>query len=322
MSRTVPRPFLPALVVSGVLHSAVLGSALVSWSLGETSPPAPAVVLVDLPPGSESADSAAGPPPGDRQPDAVDLARRVEALTGANSELTSRLEGEQQRTAQLEAQHRQEIAALETAKQQLGEELTALTADRAALAAEAETERQRRAAVERELAARVDAEQAAREELATTYDRLVSALGPQLAAREVSIHRGNGGLTVAIVDVVLFPSGQATLTPAGQAVIDRVGTALRQVQRRPILIEGHTDNVPIGRELAERYPSNWELSAARATEVVKRLIDHGDLAADRLRAVGRADTEPVAGNVTEDGRRLNRRIEIILLPPSSARDAS
>jgi chemotaxis protein MotB len=304
MTRRGLRSFTPALVVSGVLHSAVLGSALVSWILGESSLRAAAVVLVDLPPSSDGADGAVARPPGNSQPDADDLARRVEVLADVNSELTTRLEDERQRTAQLEARHRQEIAALEAAKEHLGEELAALAADRSALAA------------------RVQAEQAARDELVTTYDRLVSALGPELAAREVTIQRANGGLTVAIVDLVLFPSGQATLTPAGQAVIDRVGTALQQVHRRAILIEGHTDNVPIGRELAGRYPSNWELSAARAAEVVKRLTDHADVAADRLRAVGRADTEPVAGNATEDGRRLNRRIEIILLPPSAGRDAS
>jgi chemotaxis protein MotB len=325
MIRRGLRPFTPALVVSGVLHSAVLGSALVAWGPGDPSPRAPAIVLVELPP-ADAADAAAGvpgaEPPEDRLPVTDELARRVEALADENSELTARLQEERQRTAQLEADHRQEIAALETARRHLGEEVAALAADRSALAAEAEAERQRRALAERELAARRQAEQDARDELAATYDRLVSALGPEIAADEVAIERANGSLTVAIVDLVLFPSGQATLTPGGQAVIDRVGAALQQVDRRPILIEGHTDDVPIGRALAGRFPSNWELSAAGATEVVKRLIDHADLAAARLRAVGRADTEPVAGNETEDGRRLNRRIEIILLPPPAAPDAS
>jgi chemotaxis protein MotB len=326
MTRRGFRPVTPALVVSGVLHSAVLGSAFVAWSPGEPSHPAARVVLVELTSPADAPAGAAGLPAGepadDRRPDAGELARRVEELADANSELQARLEDERQRTAQLEARHRQAIAALETARQHLGEDLAALAADRSALAAEAEAERQRRAAVESRLAARVQAEEAARDELAATYDRLVSALGPELATHEVTIERANGSLTVAIVDLVLFPSGQATLTATGQTVIDRVGAALRQVNRRPILIEGHTDSVPIGRGLADRYPSNWELSAARATEVVKRMIDHADLAADRLRAVGRADTEPVAGNATEDGRRLNRRIEIILLPPPAARDAS
>lgn len=312
MIRRNLRALTPGLIASCVLHSAVLGSALVSWGLGDPSPRAAAVVLVDLSP-SDTTPAAAGRPADlpEAGPPAEEAASRLAALDEQNSELAARLEAEQQRTAQLETDHRREIAALETAKHRLGEEV-------AALAADVEAERERRAVAERELASRRRAEQAAQDELVATQERLVRTLGPEIASDTVAIERAGGSLTVAIVDRVLFPSGQATLTPAGQAVIDRVGEALRQVDRRPILIEGHTDDVPIGRVLAPRFPSNWELSAARASEVVKRLIDHADLAAERLRAVGRADTEPVASNDTEDGRRLNRRIEIILLPPPAA----
>jgi chemotaxis protein MotB len=113
---------------------------------------------------------------------------------------------------------------------------------------------------------------------------------------------------------VLFPSGQATLTPEGEPVIDRIGAVLAAVPDSRILVEGHTDNVPIGPALQARFPSNWELSTARATEVVRRLIQQANVAPARLRVAGRSDTEPVASNDTEDGRRRNRRIEIILLP--------
>jgi len=88
-----------------------------------------------------------------------------------------------------------------------------------------------------------------------------------------------------------------------------------------VLIEGHTDNVPIGLDLRTRFPSNWELSTAQATEVVRRLIQHGYIPPGQLQPAGRADTEPVASNDTEEGRRRNRRIEIILLPPAPARTA-
>jgi chemotaxis protein MotB len=87
-------------------------------------------------------------------------------------------------------------------------------------------------------------------------------------------------------------------------------------------VEGHTDDVPIGPELRARFPSNWELSTARATEVVKRLIGGGHLPAARLRAAGRADSAPVADNDTDAGRRQNRRIEIILLPAASTPDGA
>jgi len=122
-------------------------------------------------------------------------------------------------------------------------------------------------------------------------------------------------LSVAIVDRILFPSGQATLTPEGQRLIEKVGAALAKVSDRRILIEGHTDSVPIRGTLRATFPSNWELSTARATEVVKSLIAQGKLPANRLSAVGRADTAPVASNDNEAGRMQNRRIEIILLPP-------
>ena len=89
---------------------------------------------------------------------------------------------------------------------------------------------------------------------------------------------------------------------------------LAKVTDRRIQIEGHTDAQEIGPELKKLFASNWELSAARATEVVRYLLAHTSLPAEHLLAVGRADTVPVASNATEDGRRLNRRIEILLMP--------
>lgn len=84
--------------------------------------------------------------------------------------------------------------------------------------------------------------------------------------------------------------------------------------RKQIRIEGHTDNVPIGVKLREKFPTNWELSTARATNVVRFFIERGGVNRERLEAVGFADTRPVASNDTEDGRTDNRRIEILLYP--------
>src|SRR5262249_28993859 len=137
----------------------------------------------------------------------------------------------------------------------------------------------------------------------------------EISQKEIALHRAKEKLTVTIVDRVLFPSGQATLTPEGRHIIEKVGAVLARVSDRRILIEGHTDNVPIGETLRTVFPSNWELSAARATEVVKYLIAKRRPPANHLRAVGRADTAPVARNTRKDGRMKNRRIEIILLPP-------
>src|SRR5512145_2609062 len=308
------------LVLSGLVHVASIGAALGVWVVSRSSAPATSgVVFVDLPAITPTAVTESRWPidgPADDST-AATLTRQVAELSAENAELASSLLEERQRTAQLEAEHRRELAASETARSRLGDELAAVVVDREALASELTAARERAAALEQELAAREQAERAALDEVKATYDRLVRTLQGEIAAREVALERANSRVTVAIADRVLFPSGQATLTPAGERVIDKVGTALAGVTDRRVLIEGHTDNVPIGPDLKSRFPTNWELSTARATEVVKRLIRHAHLPPDRVQPAGRADTDPVTSNDTDDGRQRNRRIEIILLPPAS-----
>ena len=137
------------------------------------------------------------------------------------------------------------------------------------------------------------------QEVKGTYDRLVAALQGEISQKEIALHQAKDKLTVTILDRILFPSGQATLTPEGEQLIEKVGAILVKVAGQRILIEGHTDNVPIGATLSTRFPSNWELSSARAAEVVKYLISRVQLSPQQLSAVGRADTSPVAGNTTK-----------------------
>ena len=127
------------------------------------------------------------------------------------------------------------------------------------------------------------------------------------------------GLVVRVMtDKVLFASGQATLQPEGEPLLEEVAQLLNVDKSHPITVEGHTDNVPIA---TAQFPSNWELSTARATTVVRFLIAHG-VSAGRLGAVGYADLHPIATDATVAGRALNRRVEIVLMrlnpvPPSS-----
>ena len=127
------------------------------------------------------------------------------------------------------------------------------------------------------------------------------------------------GLVVRVLtDKLLFDSGQATLQPEGEPLLGEVAQLLNVDKSHPITVEGHTDNVPIA---TAQFPSNWELSTARATTVVRFLIAHG-VSAGRLGAVGYADLHPIATNATVAGRALNRRVEIVLMrlnpvPPSS-----
>jgi chemotaxis protein MotB len=126
------------------------------------------------------------------------------------------------------------------------------------------------------------------------------------------------GLVVRVLtDKLLFDSGQATLQPGGLPLLGEVAQLLNVDQSHPITVEGHTDNEPIA---SAQFPSNWELSTARATTVVRFLISRG-VSGGRLGAVGYADLHPIASNATPTGRALNRRVEIVLMrlnpvPPS------
>jgi flagellar motor protein MotB len=206
-------------------------------------------------------------------------------------------------------------AAVAGAEPVAGASLELPQAEAPDLAAQLATEQERASRVEWRLR---DLEREREVELAAvraTYERLVEALRGELADKEVALREASGRLSVSIVDRVLFPSGHADLTPAGRRIMDRISTVLVQADDHRILVEGHSDDVPIGPALRQRFPSNWELSTMRATEVVKYLVARGVPSAN-LTAAGRADTAPVASNRSETGRRQNRRIEIILLPPA------
>jgi chemotaxis protein MotB len=117
------------------------------------------------------------------------------------------------------------------------------------------------------------------------------------------------GLVVRVLtDRLLFASGQARLQAAGDPLLVEVAHLLNVDQKHPITVEGNTDNVPIA---SAQYPSNWELSTARATSVVRYLIAHG-VAAQRLGAAGYAALHPLAPNTTAAGRARNRRVDIVL----------
>lgn len=129
----------------------------------------------------------------------------------------------------------------------------------------------------------------------------------------IEVTVGEGVVRFRISSEILFASGDSALTPAGQAVMDRLLPAFNQAQDHTIVVEGHTDNVPIN---TVRFPSNWELAAARAGSVVRHLETRG-LNPTRLRATGLADTRPIAPNTTAEGRAANRRVEITMEAPAT-----
>jgi chemotaxis protein MotB len=159
------------------------------------------------------------------------------------------------------------------------------------------------------------AEQNTFEQLKQKMDAYAKAHGFGDKVQTTVEHRG---LVVRVLtDNLLFDSGSATLQPQADSLLDQVAQLLNLDKSHPITVEGHTDNQPIS---SAQFPSNWELSTARATTVVRFLISRS-VSASRLGAVGYADLHPIASNATAIGRAQNRRVEIVLMrlnpvPPS------
>ncbi|MBI5328465.1 MAG: OmpA family protein [Deltaproteobacteria bacterium] len=147
-----------------------------------------------------------------------------------------------------------------------------------------------------------------------TYESLMKEMKQEIDKGEIKITQALDRLSVNMVEKILFDSGKAEIKPEGLKILNRVGTILKGITDKQIKIEGHTDNVHIGAKLQKRYPTNWELSTARATNVVRYLQDKVGIDARLLSAAGYSEYKPIAGNDTAEGRAQNRRMEIVLLP--------
>jgi len=150
------------------------------------------------------------------------------------------------------------------------------------------------------------------QKLQSLHQQLVKSLENEIKQGEITISQLYNRLSVKILDQVLFLSGEAVIRPRGQQVLARLAETLKKITDQRIIIEGHTDNVPIGPKLQDRYPTNWELSATRATVVVRHLVEELGVNPNRISAAGYGEYRPVAPNTTKEGRTKNRRIEIIL----------
>lgn len=143
-----------------------------------------------------------------------------------------------------------------------------------------------------------------------------TALGETFDASDlpdgVSMKMRENSVAFEIDERVLFASGRAELTERGHRVVGGLAELFRD-RRLALDVEGHTDDVPIA---TDRFPSNWELSAARAASVARALLDAG-LGQDRLRIVGYADTQPIADNASEQGRARNRRVSLVVRVPNA-----
>src|SRR5579863_2753704 len=145
--------------------------------------------------------------------------------------------------------------------------------------------------------------------LNTLQAELQQALQHEIALHTVALHRETEGLVISLREFGFFDSGSAALKPSALPALDRIASILA-VRICRLRIEGHTDNVPIH---TTQMASNWELSAARSTALVRLLILHYRFSPERLSAAGYAEYHPIAGNDTPQGRAQNRRVDVVIL---------
>jgi chemotaxis protein MotB len=148
-----------------------------------------------------------------------------------------------------------------------------------------------------------------KESAAQTHKSLEEEMRAALESKDITISQLQGKLTVNILDRVLFDSGEAELRPDGMTVLRKVAAVLAQHPGLRVHVIGHTDNVPI----RKRFPSNWELSTARAVSAVRFLTETAGVDPHRVGALGYGEFRPLADNSTAEGRAKNRRIAITVL---------
>jgi len=145
------------------------------------------------------------------------------------------------------------------------------------------------------------------EEVAENLDQYIKE---HALEEEMAVSVEDRGLVISVLtDNLLFPIGSAELNPGVTEILDKISELIRPISNQ-ILVEGHTCNLPIR---TPQFPSNWELSAARASRVVRFLIEEYGIAPRRLGAVGYADTRPMKKNDSEAHRQRNRRVDIVIL---------
>jgi chemotaxis protein MotB len=218
---------------------------------------------------------------------------------GDSAKLSSQLEAANSRNSALEAQ----LAAM-----------GGTAADKDKLAAELAAAKQRVAELEGQLADRDKELAGLRGELSAEMAKLkeaqrglIRALRPQIEKGDITVDLNNERLLINLASHYLFATGEDALKPAGADALKQVGTILKDFPEYKVAVDGHTDNVPIRGELKKKFPTNKELSEARAANAAKALADGG---LGNATTTGYADTKPVEPNTTAAGRAKNRRVEV------------
>ncbi len=196
------------------------------------------------------------------------------------------------------------------------EKLSLTEGDKNKLAQEVEAKKKQIAGLDKEMAAKkkeleaLRKAQAAADERAKVYKQLMARLQSMITSGKIAVEIRKGRMIVKLSDKILFDPGKTKLKEDGQGALKQVAAALKDITDRDFLVAGHTDNIPIK---SKQFKSNWELSAARGVEVVRFLQGEG-VDPKHLGAAGYSEYDPVGDNNDDEGRKTNRRIEIVLMP--------
>ncbi|SET78881.1 OmpA/MotB family protein [Stigmatella erecta] len=246
------------------------------------------------------------------------LAAEAENLDTRLKEEKSAREAQEAKVKELEEQRatlEQEKEALSTRLATSESRLTASAAERSAL----ERKNEELKALNDELAKnsrRLAEAKDALEKRSAEYENLAQSLKQEISDGKIQLSELQGRMTVQLKDKILFASGSTRVGKEGQEALVKIADALKSVQGRIIRVEGHTDDVPTDKN--GPFPSNWELSLARAMAVVRALQDAG-VDPTVLSAAGYGQYQPIAANDSAENRSRNRRIEIVLAAKAAAR---
>jgi len=238
----------------------------------------------------------------------VDERDVLRARNGAQAEKIVRLEAEERNLSEELAKNYERFEDLRIDQEALKKTAKELRSSRANLQSKLKAEEEQAALMQTEL----EKTKSEVGRLASTYTTLMADLESEVSSGQIEIEQLREGIRGSVSDDIIFASGSAELDPIGKQVLDKVSQELLSLNHS-IEVQGHTDDRGLKASLAERFPTNWELAAARSARVV-RLMQENGIGGERLRVVSFASFRPLVPNDSPENRAQNRRIEIRLKP--------
>ena len=225
------------------------------------------------------------------------------AGAGASLFLLARLERARTEARTAVADADAKLGEERTTRTELGQRLEKMEAEKADLLA-----------LKNALSLQVQSKEEEIAKLQGTYRELEQKMREEIKKGDIRLSQSGGRIKVDLVDKILFDVGDASITARGEEVLSRVGAILASVQDKKIQVSGHTDDSPISDKLKDKYPTNWNLAAARAINVVRYLEEKAKVPGRALVVAAYGPWEPISSNRNQSGRARNRRIEIVLTP--------